>query len=76
MKSEVKYCSTKTRQLLELEVFHFSDEMVSADIQMHLAFVFFAGEVGKYAIQKNLSGKVNWDTCRTLMTEINKGTSL
>ena len=34
--------------LLELEVFHFSDEMVSADIQMHLAFVFFAREVGKY----------------------------
>ena len=48
MKSEVKYCSSKTKQLLELEVFHFSDEMVSADIQMHLAFVFFAGEVGKY----------------------------
>ena len=48
MKSEVKYCSCKTKQLLELEVFHFSDEMVSADIQMHLAFVFFAGEVGKY----------------------------
>ena len=40
-------------------------------------FCFLCGKKSENrAICENLSGKVNWDTCRNLMSEINKGFSL